>query len=852
MRLAAIVVGSWLVCVPLIGVVWADELTDKYLEQLRQRRLFSVAEGYCLRQLMLDQLHSTERANLTLELSRTLAEHAKHSTGREQADLWKRAVDVLDDFLEKEPRSPRRLMLEVQAAFVAASQVEYRRWPAELQSYDEGAEQKVLVAVKAVIPRLTELEERLADHVRTARHRGNSDGGELPYHQARTLLLNVRYRLAIVLLGKFKMLSKDSAERAAVMVDAEERLRQLTGGARGAELTWHSQVLLAQAHRLRNDWKRADGLLATLEKSEMTAEVRNRVVAERVRLLMATKNVTDAAKLLVNYRKAGIPMPGELRFLNVKVLLALWKVAVEKKQMSLADGLMQQIQAYVGQTESELAGYWGRRCRLFLELAREKHEFGDELALIIRKARSLYLMGKVDDAVKNYGMAANVAHLAGKEDLAMELGYTRASIQLQASQFSAAARSFHDLGNQYPSNPRTPNAHLLWSFCLGKLYNQEPSDSRLTAYTKALVDHRAKFSDGSTIAEATWMFAVLQERQCQVTRALKLYEEIPAEHRRSSNAQLSIARCYEKILARLHEQHQPTADWERVAIDQLDSFIAMFSKDARSLTQQQAEIIMRLARIRLNRRPSEFAEADQLLERILAGRQFVKQFVQGIATPAYDAWQRLFNMSAQLRIVSLAGQQRLAQARALLKTFSASSPSEVLSVLDGLIQIADNVDEHTRRGLADLQLQAAEGLNARRSQLSVTERRRLDSCLAQACVATDQPRRAVEKYDVLLRESPRDKRLRRTVSELMTQIRTPEYLSKAKTSWRKLQMLETKGSQDWLDATYNVAWCCFALKEYGQCRKLIQVTRLRYPDLGGWELQTKFTNLERDAVKAEN
>ena len=82
----------------------------------------------------------------------------------------------------------------------------------------------------------------------------------------------------------------------------------------------------------------------------------------------------------------------------------------------------------------------------------------------------------------------------------------------------------------------------------------------------------------------------------------------------------------------------------------------------------------------------------------------------------------------------------------------------------------------------------------------------------------------------------------------MSQVGSDKYLSKAKSTWHKLESLEAPGSPPWLRARYHVAQCCFALKQYQESKKLLGVTRLLYPDLGGEKLQSKFLRLEA-AVK---
>src|SRR5690242_2325734 len=65
--------------------------TARYFRELRRRGLFRLAESYCLERLSHSRLSPAERADLTLELARALAEHAIVVTDPEQTDLWDRS-----------------------------------------------------------------------------------------------------------------------------------------------------------------------------------------------------------------------------------------------------------------------------------------------------------------------------------------------------------------------------------------------------------------------------------------------------------------------------------------------------------------------------------------------------------------------------------------------------------------------------------------------------------------------------------------------------------------------------------------------------------------------------------------
>src|SRR5260370_36495711 len=73
--------------------------TAKYFRELRRRGLFRLAASYCLERLSRSGLSSAQRADLTLELARALAEHTTLAGAPEQTDLWDRSRSTLAEFL---------------------------------------------------------------------------------------------------------------------------------------------------------------------------------------------------------------------------------------------------------------------------------------------------------------------------------------------------------------------------------------------------------------------------------------------------------------------------------------------------------------------------------------------------------------------------------------------------------------------------------------------------------------------------------------------------------------------------------------------------------------------------------
>lgn len=846
--------GDWrclIVLVSLMSVAGVsqakDDATAKYFEQLRERRLFSLAEGYCLSRLTDEELPLERRTQLTNELSRTLSEHARFTSGQEQAELWERSTAAIDALLKQHPQNPRKLTLQLQRALALAAQGEYLRWQVELFPYDKTSKPRAVAALDKAVMQLKSLDEQVDEQLKKTAPRRSVPDGELSPYELRSLSYRLSFQIGQTLIERAKLDSAGSPDRIAALLDAESWLGRLTKRSAEQELTLDSRLLLADSSRMRGDRKQAADVLQSIRNEKPSPEILDRATAIEARLLLDDDRADDAAQLLSRYRVERLRLPGELHFLQIRALSSLWAVADQKQETTLAAQLMEQIEAHAARAENEVGGFWAYRCRLLMETTRETKRYGVELAATVRKARSFYSAGQRAEAVTTYGNAYAEAEKSGNDNVAMEIGYTRASIQLQSQEYLDSAASFQQLAARFPGHQQAAPAHLLAAYSLGRAYEAQRTKVRRETYTAALVKHRQQFENHETAHEATWMLARLEERRLQVTRALTLYREIPTKHRRGPQAAVAVARCYEKILDRIRELGRPIDAWENDAVTHLQQTVAGYTKLDRPLSIEQTEVLLRFARICLNRSPADYQRAAALLDQIEASKIRRTREANSVDdNEAVRARRLLLHQAAtQLRIVTLAGGGRFEEAKRLVETLAATNARDVLGILDGLSDLTANANQKSRRQLGELQLSAARDLNRRRDELETAQQTRLDHCLAQAYMATGRSARAIEVYQTLLSRSPKDRRLLKTVAQLLMKCGTAECLRQAKTNWRKLESLEKAGSTAWLNARYHVALCAYELKDYDECRKLLAVTQLVYPALGGERLQRQFAELER-------
>jgi hypothetical protein len=840
-RIVAATLALWFACRAALPAV-AEESADRYFRGLRERGLFSVAEAYCLRRLGEPDLLPAEKAALTVELSRTFADHAAYRAGAEQAELWQRAQSVVDDLLQQDPQNPRREAIELQAALVPAAHGALLAWQAELMPYDDTLRQQARARLQSAITGLRAVEARLAERTRTARDPTPvelADGALTPVER-QDLSDEASFRVAAACVGLARLQST-GRERDGSLRDAETRLTDLARSRIADDRTWNVRILRIEAARLRDNLDQAAALAESLRRGPLPLSISDRVLAELVRVDLARQRPDEALQRLLDRQPRTVPLSEELRCLNVEALLQAWQTAREKGDQKLADDL----RAEAERIDAELRSAWRARSRALLDTARDAADYGPELAGAMHAARAAFQNGDVPGSLEKFGQAIDQARNSGRTGLAGELQLNRGSILLQQGEHEPAATDFRAAADALTDRDQAAQAHLLYAFCLGKLWEGQRVAERREAYVAALAEHRTRFDGLPSALEAVWMQAALAEAERRPADAIAAYAAIPLDHARGQLARARIAALHEQVLDGLRAAGEPTAEWEAQAIAGLTAFLDTMPVPPVRLAPLEAEVALRMGRIILNQPEPDYVDADALLDRVIGSYQIAEREAARDQAPAIDpAWAPLYQAATQLRIVSLAGQDRPADALQVIDGLTQTDPRVLLAVLGGLGEVALRIAPERRRALGEVQVRAAERLREHRAALDAAGARRVDECLAEAYAIVGRPNDALSVYEPLLAQAPRDKRLLRAAAVLLSSLDKPERLEKARSCWRQLEKLEEHGSPAWFDARYEVAAVTLKLREAPEFRRLMSITRELYPELGGPELKQKFARLE--------
>ena len=819
----------------------ADESHTRYFEQLRRRGLYSLAEGYSISRLAQPNVPLAQRTDLAVELSRTLAEHAGYASELQQAELWKRARAAVDDERTREPSNPREVLLVVQSAMVPASEGVWLKVECELRPFDEPLAARAREANSLAIDLLRAVERRLSEPAREATGTKRSSEGNPSSHELRVELHRVRFQLAVSLRSRAELMPTDSRERSIDLLDAEQSFRKVVGSA-DEPLPFRAKLGLAVCSRLRGEPERGHEMLTALEKIEPRPadELLDEVVAERARLLLARQRAVDAAELIVQTRSKRKRLTGELWFLQVQALASMRDAALQRKDQTLADQLREQAEITLQRCDEQVGGYWSRRCHVSWESIRTAEKYGPALDAAMQQARADFLAGRIEAALKGYADAERSATASGQTDLAFDLGYTRASILLREKQFEPAAIAFLRLAQEFARHSRAPAAHLNGAYCLGRLYEEKKTQARREAYTEALDQHVTLFASDPTADDARYFRAQLEEQRLQSSAALPLYLQVNETHPRAMEAQAGAARCYEAILVRMRERKLATGEFEREAVETLSRFAPSRDEAAAEWLAPQAELALHLAALLLLSEPPQFDRAERLLGSVLTNASRVTEDDEQA-----ERWRRLRLRASALNVVALAGSGRPLDAERQMETLAAASPRDLLAIVERLAPFVASDDRQRRLQSVGLQLRAAERLAGQRASLTKPEQESLDRCFGRAYLASGQLAKAVELFGRLAADAPKDTARQRNIAMQLEAIDNRECQMLAKQCWRRIELSTKQGSPEWLLARLGVIATGSKLGQHEESRKLLDVTKLLYPELGGEELKSRFAEVER-------
>lgn len=844
-----------------------SSLTEQYYQGLRRRGLLNLAEGALLRGLADPEVSLEERETLTAELARTFAKHALLAQGAEQDDLWRRAETLLHEFLQQHPtirRSDSFKLLQGQLLFQRARAA---RWHAKLRPDMPSAVQAAKERVAEAIEHLSALEPVLLQHLEIRRQTPEL-AGDLPSEGVlHTLLRRARHLLGKAELERARLAAPEA--RKSMLPAAEGWFEKALEMGGTPDEIWPAQVGLAEVARLAGDGETARARLAEVDTAAAGNAARDGVARVMAELLIDEGTPDRAVTFLIDYRQRRGSLTGPLRMLQIKGLAESAALLEAKSEPEAAQTLRDKVETVVKWTTAEHGGYWAYRARLAARNIDRIARMGPELLGELRQAQLERDRGHPEAAAVHFGKAAELA--ASPEQAA---GYLLAQgrLLMRAKQFQRAADVLAGIPGSAPDFEKPAEAHFLSAYALGAWHDAAPSEARREAYMKRLVEHRARFPKAPTAARAALLLAGVYEQRRQYTEAITPLREIVDDPRYGDAAAAAIARNYDLLLNYLAAaeenaespevaaiRRRQQEEWEAKAREELLELTESLrlGKEAAALSMFQAELVLRTVEI-LSENQAGGDAADVLIDRLLEEIERSHQAEQ----KAF--WEAIAASVRPLAVLSLARRGESVAARAQLDAMGTAPTGDLLRVYQGLLKgqaklaakrgaAPDEVGINRPSRASDRFLSAAvlAMLNERRDLLSPEERDDFELALARAEVAGGNLPTAKKRLAQLLEKHPQSRTLLRQAARILTaEEEDPASLRAARDYWRRLARQLPGGSAGWFQARLRVIEASIELGELEEARKLLIVTKLVHPELGGGELRERFADVE-ERLKVE-
>ncbi|WP_146445339.1 hypothetical protein [Botrimarina colliarenosi] len=443
-------------------------------------------------------------------------------------------------------------------------------------------------------------------------------------------------------------------------------------------------------------------------------------------------------------------------------------------------------------------------------------EAPDEVETLAAAAGAHYQDGHVDEAVAALDRAAALAFRAGATGRSFELSLTAAEALRSQGRLADAAERFQQAALRNPRDPRAAAAHATAIEALGATLDPARPD-QLAAYAKLLEQHLATWSDAPTAQAARWGRVELLARRRQWEPLLDALAQIDAGDPHYERSRELLVAAHAGCLA-----EEPSKERLMTAWNDLQPLIFVNpTKWPDAWTPLQREAALTLARGALESDADGLENARRLLRQALAAR------------PLPDpAWER--RAAVTLVVSSLAAGDSGEAAKAIESAYPgpADERRQLLETTHRrlLARAGSLLDEADRLERSVVALEGGEGDG-------------VGAAAALADAGRDADARRL--YERLAAERPDDRGVQVAYARLLAQSKDAAERAAALARWRAIESRSNAGSDDWFEARLARVRLMTELGQHGDARKLLAITRLLEPTLGGDKRRAEFDELSK-------
>ena len=827
-----------LLAAALCGSAAAAESDDaRFLDGLRHRGMFPLAESHCRRQLRRDDLSPLQRAELVIELSRCYTQHAVHSPPdpAKRDPLWQQALQVTEQFTRTHRNHPRLLLVDTQGALSLVVRGELARQEAEVLPNSAKRLATARDQLLRAIVRLKEIEAIVSDQSTREPRASQLAAGALDRFELLSLKRNINYQLARALRNQAFCYRAGTADRANALNQALERLRPVAESTDTSDLVWRARIDQMVCLRLQGQLATANLHLAKLAKDQPPTWVKLRLQAERIRVLLARGELDQAITRVNKGHQVDGPSSAELDFAHIEAYLAAASAAQKAGRKDDVQQWQQRAEAQIRRIESRHGPYWTRRADTLLGRLIGSSGTGS-LRSLAKLAARFYHGKQFDQAVAAYDRAWRQAKVEGNAGEQFRLASAAAAIEQQRQNLSEARDRFRALATSLRTHPDAARVHLQAIYLAAQIAGSGGQDE-FKIYAALIDQHLQAWSDSPTAEEAHWHLGRMRARKRDWRRAIEAFKFLKADHPRYARAVGDTADCYRLWIAETKAAGRPALARRAVKYFEEQVIYGPNGRLPEQWSPAARQAALSAAGLWLYEIGGGYRQAEPLLTAALDG-----------SPGAPDEWK---SKMQSLLVFSLAGQGKREEANRTLQKISSGNPAELLDLLTGLSRIATGSDADVRGQLAALQLDALKQLGPRWEKLTKRQQRQASQIDAAAKAAAGHHQAAHDAYQKLSQNFPNDGAIQEdqamflvsSAQLLVSSEEQEKWLKQARAKWHSIERRSKPASARWFRAKYFQALANERLGNKRQAAKIIKLLQVLHPQLGGTKMQEQFLAL---------
>jgi tetratricopeptide (TPR) repeat protein len=622
-------------------------------------------------------------------------------------------------------------------------------------------------------------------------------------------------------LNQALCLASGTPDRTSALTRATERFEELS--LLTDPIDWPSRVGQIRCYRVA---EQHDALQRALKRylSDAPPSVVVLLKQELARWHLARGDI-EAALEILQQRPAMTPSTAaEWDFVLLEVLLAGWR---QQAGDPAADAWQQRVTQQVQHIQANHGPFWLRRAEAMLGRRIAASPDVDEFALLIRAAEAYFRAGQIEEALAAYDRAGQAAVESSADEQAFQTGFTAAAIVHQRKMHAAARQRFAALSLQFPNHPRAAEAHWLAVFNQSQRIKEGASEEA-KRYTDMLSEHVQRWPRSDTAGKAWWWLGQYHEACRHWEEAIAAYRNIASVDARFTAGLAAMARCYQRWLDELGVQDR--AAQRRRALEAVRYFDGVGGSLQVARTPVTDLATVEAAGLRVYGLGGEFARAERQLRRVLADAK--------TPPPAWLPRARLY------LVYALAAQgKKLDEAHQQLPQSAAATAQDLNGLVDALAGLVRDRRSAGRQAVAELQLEVLKLQEGLADQQSAARLKSSAVARAEALAAAGRRDAALKASAALAEQYADDGLLQERYAQLLLAGSDRADWQAALLRWREVQRHSRPGSPRWFRAKYAQALAHHRLGNSAQAVRIIKLTEVLHPELGGPEMKTSFVEL---------